>query len=103
MGESKVKSQDGPVPSPKRIGPKGPLFRKGSKAQEVDFDPLATCPKKWRPRFEALARKSPKSLISAIKLKCIDCCAWERPEAKKCHITSCPLYMLNLRGFRRDR
>lgn len=33
-----------------------------------------------------------KSVSTAVKLKCLDCCCYELSEVKKCTSVSCPLY-----------
>ena len=33
-----------------------------------------------------------KSSFFAIKLKCLDCCCWERIEVKNCTLETCPLH-----------
>lgn len=58
-------------------------------------DILRTCPVERRGVFEILARKAPKSRAAAIKLKCFECCAWDRAEARGCEISSCALYAWN--------
>jgi hypothetical protein len=51
-------------------------------------------------RGAALATEQP---LKAIELKCLECCAWSRPEASRCEITGCPLWAMNWRLFgRRD-
>ena len=37
----------------------------------------------------------------AIKLGCLDCCAWDYAEAKRCEIKTCPLWAFNQRIFGR--
>lgn len=32
------------------------------------------------------------SASSSIKVKCLECCGWERSEARDCGIEHCPLY-----------
>lgn len=49
---------------------------------------LATVPAK----YQKLAMKSRTSLKNAVKLKCLDCCAYEISEVRACHIVSCPLW-----------
>lgn len=58
-------------------------------------DILRTCPESRRGVFEIMARKAPKSRASAIKLKCFECCAWDRAEARACAIQSCALWSWN--------
>ncbi len=76
-----------------RIGP--------SSDNESGFSPLATCPKQSVERFRRRAKLAATSQRAAIELKCLECCAWDRPEAKKCRILSCPLWEISGRIFRR--
>jgi len=34
-------------------------------------------------------RKTP---VRSMRLKCLDCCGWNRAEVTKCEITTCPLW-----------
>ncbi len=69
------------------------------KAGSVEFEPLSTCPDSLRERYASRAKRADTSLKSAIELKCLECCAWDRPEVKRCQIGTCPLYALNRRWF----
>lgn len=64
------------------------------------FDPLQTAPGKRRPRWDTLAVKAPTQYRAAVELKCLECCAWQRPEAARCEIVGCPLWALNRRIFK---
>jgi len=69
------------------------------------FSPLAHMPKdtpKGHARFWgklAARAKAGRSPLAAVELHCIDCCGWERTEAKGCRITTCALWQLNQRIF----
>ena len=78
-----------------RIGP--------SSDNEREFSPLATCPKQSVERFRRRAKLAATSQRAAIELKCLECCAWDRPEVVRCQIVSCPLWALSRRIFRRGR
>ncbi len=78
-----------------RIGP--------SSDNESRFSPLATCPKESVERFRRRAELADTSYRAAVGLKCLECCAWDRPEAKRCEIVSCPLWEISGRIFRRGR
>ncbi len=78
-----------------RIGP--------SSDNESRFSPLATCPKESVERFRRRAELAATSQRAAIELKCLECCAWGRPEAKRCRIVACPLWAISGRIFRRGR
>ena len=66
------------------------------------FNPVALMPKdvpagkaeRWRKMAKRCGQSRP-----AIELKCLDCCGWERPEAKRCQIRTCALWALNQRVF----
>lgn len=36
-----------------------------------------------------------KARTAAVKAKCLDCCCWQRAEARDCKISTCPLYPYN--------
>jgi len=36
-----------------------------------------------------------KSLASAVKAKCLDCCCWQHSEAADCRVPMCALYFFN--------
>ena len=65
-------------------------------------DPLDLCPADRRHRFRKLADKAMAgNHRSQIMLKCIDCTAWDRAEARRCQINACPLFQANVRYFKR--
>jgi hypothetical protein len=51
--------------------------------QRADFPRMA---------LPIIQRAERGSLPDAIKLKCLDCVAWERKEVRDCVIVACPLY-----------
>ena len=57
---------------------------------ELMWNPLATCPEGMRGRYEGMAR-SP-GLAAIVRLKCLECCAWNAAEVSKCEIRSCALW-----------
>lgn len=62
---------------------------------------LASLRRAPRPEaYAALALRARSSASSAIKLKCIECCGWDRTEAKACEIESCALFLVSRRLFR---
>ena len=62
---------------------------------------LSTCPKAKRARYRRRAeRAAAGSYPAAVQLKCLECCAWDFGEAKRCEITSCALWPLRARIFR---
>ena len=63
------------------------------------FEPLLTCPKDKRRRWERRAAVADTQPMRAIELKCLDCCAWSRPEAARCETRGCALWALNRRIF----
>ena len=71
---------------------------------EAEFRPLetlpCTVPSSFRRRWERLAGKAGTSYRAAVELKCLECCCWQRAEAKSCQITGCALWGLNRRIFR---
>ena len=46
--------------------------------------------KKYLP---VVARVAEGSMKAAVKLKCLDCCAYDKEEVKHCVCTSCPLFL----------
>ena len=77
----------------------------GGTSTGAEFQPLATMPadvpKAHRRYWEKLATQATTSYRAAVTLRCLDCCAWDRPEAVRCEITGCPLWALNRRIFGR--
>jgi hypothetical protein len=77
----------------------------GDTGSESEFQPLQTMPadvpKAHRRYWEKLAAEATTSYRAAVTLKCLDCCAWYRPEAARCEISGCPLWALNRRIFGR--
>lgn len=69
----------------------------------IEFQPLGLMPRgvPWtkRRRWESLGGKAQRQAFAAIELKCLECCAWVRPDAKACQIGTCPLWALNQRIF----
>ena len=70
---------------------------------ESTFQPLRTMPadvpKAHRRFWEKLAAQAETSYRAAVTLKCLDCVAWDRPEAVRCEISGCPLWAFNRRIF----
>ena len=60
----------------------------GGTASESTFQPLRTLPadvpKGHRRYWKKLAAQAHTSYMAAIQLKCLDCAAWNRPEAAHC-------------------
>lgn len=58
------------------------------------FDPLQTCPRELRPKFERLAEKAAAGSLAAMaKLKCVECSGWSTREARRCEIRGCALWL----------
>ena len=49
-----------------------------------------------------LAHQATTSYRVAVELKCLDCCAWQRTEARRCEIRGCPLWAVSGRIFGRS-
>jgi hypothetical protein len=64
---------------------------------------LATCPEQSADRFRRRAERAATSYQAAVELKCLECCAWERPEVKRCEIVGCPLWSLSRGIFKPGR
>ncbi len=75
-------------------------LQEAPEAAEAEFQPLATCPPVARTRFERRARLAADQPMRAIELKCLECCGWSRPEATRCEIRGCPLWLMNRRVFK---
>ncbi len=78
-----------------RIGP--------SSDNESGFSPLATCPKESVERFRRRGELADTSHRAAVGLKCLECCAWDLPEVKRCEIVSWALWEISGRIFGRGR
>jgi hypothetical protein len=48
-------------------------------------------------QYRGLYKKamSGKSRTAGVKANCLECCCWQRSEARNCQITTCPLYPYN--------
>jgi len=58
------------------------------------YDPLGTCPTPLRDRYEKLALKAASGSLAAIaRLKCLECCAWQPVEVRRCEISGCALWL----------
>ena len=72
-------------------------------AREAGYDPLQlmqeTLGESRRRRLRKLAQRAAASPRAAIELKCLDCCAWERPEVRRCRIVGCALWPFRGRIF----
>lgn len=58
----------------------------------MDRDLLATCPQASRDRWKSTALRAGKSRKAAIRLKCLECCAWQMAEVARCQIRDCALW-----------
>ena len=76
--------------------------RRAPRKSPEGFEPLKTCPEKVRPRLQKKAAVAHKQAMKAVELKCMDCCAWYRTEAKLCEIKCCPLWAISNRIFNRE-
>src|SRR4030095_10559851 len=63
------------------------------------FRPLKDTSPDVQRRYQKLAERSARNPLSAIQLKCIECCGWHYAEAKRCDIKECGLWSLNQRIF----
>ena len=61
--------------------------------------PLKHAPEKIAESLEKQAKMIDRSMRAAIKIKCIECSGWSRPEAKACQIKTCALYAWNRKIF----
>ena len=64
-----------------------------------DFNPLGNFNKDEQKKYAKRARRAHSSPKTAIELKCLECCAGQRAEAKICQITRCPLWAYNRKIF----
>jgi hypothetical protein len=65
-------------------------------SQSVE-DILLTCPPEKRESFASTARRvlnGPRQRQAAIRIKCLECCAWQIAEVTNCHINGCALWGL---------
>ncbi len=56
-------------------------------------DVLATCPEDLKPRHEGKVKMIHQK-AKAIRLKCLECCAWQEAEVRACKIVDCALWGL---------
>lgn len=58
-----------------------------------DYDPLAGCPPGLKPKYIRMAQRPRSgSLVAMVRLKCLDCAAWNSAEVARCEIRTCPLW-----------
>ena len=69
-----------------------PEGRKRRLAEARQLPVLDTCPDELKPRYLGTAIKAATQRAAAMKLKCLDCCCWQREEVRDCHISDCPLH-----------
>lgn len=79
--------------------PAGKATQRLPRAIPAEFEPLQTCPKELRQRWQRRAAVADTQPMRAIELKCLDCAAWYRPEAARCEIRGCALWAFNRRIF----
>lgn len=63
----------------------------------MERDVLATCPSDQKERWASAAARTvngPRQRASAIRLKCLECCAWQQAEVRRCAIKECALWGL---------
>jgi len=67
------------------------------------FQPLFSLPqdvpRRWKDHWLKLAERAITSYRAAVELKCLDCCAWHRTEARSCEIRECPLWAVSRKIF----
>ncbi|MFH1833383.1 MAG: hypothetical protein ABH877_00040 [bacterium] len=61
---------------------------------------LEGIPEELRERYRRRALAAPKSWPSAVYLKCLGCCCWDRKEVQRCEIVECSLHAQRTRLFR---
>jgi len=65
------------------------------------FQPLSKLPqdvpRRWRDHWMKLADQATSSYRAAAELKCLECCAWRRTEARSCEIRGYPLWAVGKR------
>ena len=65
------------------------------------YEPLKLAPSGVKQKLARKAARTATSLRAAIEIKCIECCAWNRTEARNCEINTCALWASNRRIFKR--
>lgn len=63
------------------------------------YEPLALADAITQKRFKRRVAKLATSMRGQIEIKCIECCGWDRQEAKQCQINTCALWATNQRIF----
>ena len=57
------------------------------------YDPLGTCPPSKRWKYEKTAKfAATGSLAAILRLKCLECVAWQQSEVQRCEIRGCALW-----------
>ena len=58
-----------------------------------DYDPLGTCPTPLKSLYRSAAESARNGRPKAIlRLKCLECCGWEKEEVEQCQIKQCALW-----------
>lgn len=76
-----------------------PVVKKKKNYKFEGLAPLKFCPEKLAKDLERQAKMIDRSMRAAIKIKCIECCGWNRVEVKGCQIKTCALYFHNRKIF----
>lgn len=70
------------------------------------FNPLELMPEDlaatWKRSAENRAKVADRQPKAAIMLKCLDCCAWQPAEIRKCELSGCALWALRARYLGQD-
>jgi len=61
---------------------------------QLQLEELKTI-RRYTPRYENLAKRvfSGKSRGAAVKMKCLECCCWQRNDVRGCPIEGCALWL----------
>lgn len=69
---------------------------RAQRAISAGYDPLGTCDTRKRSLYSKVASEAASGSFPAIlKLKCLECCGWDKKAVRDCEIRSCALWVRN--------
>lgn len=92
-----------PTPTQGTPGPSKSTAAAHEAPQEARIEEvLSTCPKELRDRYRpyatAVVTRKDAPRTKAIRLKCLECCAWQLAEVSRCHLEGCALHQYRSGG-----
>jgi len=88
------------TPDPSKSGRSRPSACQQARVEET----LSTCPEELRAEYYNFAVRAVVLCHrqAAMRLKCLECCAWQRAEVTRCELTGCALHQYRM-GVKAER